>query len=84
MIDCSVYVLLLTQFYKMNMMVRKTGDRYYENVNGDLQDNIQPPVKTSSSEFQILFIHYDNSYNNNLQNAYPLRRRYSISKDEKI
>lgn len=66
-------------------MIRKTDDTYYEN--GTVFQNStrpKPQVKTSSSEFQIIFIHYDNSCNKNLQNAYPLRRRYSISKDEKI
>ncbi len=68
-------------------MIRKTGDSYYENGNFGFQNDMQPQpqVKTSSSEFQVIFIHYDKgSYNKELQNAYPLRRRYSISKDETI
>ena len=66
-------------------MIRKTGDTYYEDETIS-QNSVQPQPqeKISSSEFQIIFIHYNNSCNKNLQNAYPLRRRYSISKDEKI
>ena len=66
-------------------MIRKTGDTHYEDETIS-QNSVQPQPqeKISSSEFQIIFIHYDNSFNKNLQNTYPLRRRYNISKDEKI
>jgi hypothetical protein len=63
-------------------MIRKTGDTYYDRTFFQNSIRPKPQLKTSSSEFQIILIHYDKSSCKNLQDAHPARRN-DASKDEK-